>query len=136
MREENRKIHFLDETCINPDHTKSKVWIDQTVKSAKQAFLSGLSTGLRNHARKGKRMIITHIGSEAGFVGDGLLVFESKKSGDCHEEMNAKVFENRFAKVFLQLEDQAVIVIDNAAYHSRKLGKNPTAAWKKQDMKD
>ena len=50
--------------------------------------------------------------------------------------MNAKVFENRFAKVFLQLEDQAVIVIDNAAYHSRKLGKNPTAAWKKQDMKD
>ena len=50
--------------------------------------------------------------------------------------MNAKVFGNWFAKVLLQLEDQAVIVMDNAVYHSRKIEKNPTAAWKKQGIKD
>ena len=78
MKEKNRKIYFLDETCINAGHTKSKVWIDQTVKSARQAFFSGLSTGLRNPAGKRKRMIIgvTHIDNEAGFVDNGLLVFE------------------------------------------------------------
>jgi hypothetical protein len=41
-----------------------------------------------------RRLIIVHIGSDTGFVPDGLLMFESKKTGDYNEDMNAFVFNN------------------------------------------
>lgn len=47
-RNEKRKIYYLDETWVNAGHVKSKVWNDKTITSSKQAFLSGLSTGLKN----------------------------------------------------------------------------------------
>ncbi|XP_072377939.1 uncharacterized protein [Diabrotica undecimpunctata] len=50
FREENRKIYYLDETWVNAGHTKSHVWVDETVKSSRQAFLSGL----KNPSGKGK----------------------------------------------------------------------------------
>ena len=56
-----------------------------------------------------------------GFVDGGLLVFKGTKTTDCHEEMNAKVFEEWFQKVLQLLPDNAVIVMDNASYHSRKV---------------
>uniref|UniRef100_A0A6P7G871 Uncharacterized protein LOC114338835 n=1 Tax=Diabrotica virgifera virgifera TaxID=50390 RepID=A0A6P7G871_DIAVI len=95
-RNENRKIYYLDETWLNAGHTKSKVWVDNSVTSYRQAFLDGLSTGLKNPAGKGKRLIICHIGSEDGFVPEALWVLESKKSVDYHEEMDEKSFENWF----------------------------------------
>ena len=55
------------------------------------AFRKGLSAGLKN---KGKRLIIVHIGSEKGFVPDGWYAFESTKSGDYHDDMNAVVIED------------------------------------------
>lgn len=82
--------------------------------------MSGLSPGLKNPSGKGKRLIITHIGSETGFVEGGLWVFESKKGGDYHEEMNSDSFEKWFANILPLLEDNCVIVLDNAPYHSRK----------------
>jgi hypothetical protein len=44
-RDAGRKIYYEDETWVNAGHTVSKVWQDKTVKSSKQAFLEGLSTG-------------------------------------------------------------------------------------------
>ncbi|GJQ86074.1 hypothetical protein Trydic_g10044 [Trypoxylus dichotomus] len=55
---------------------KQKVWIDGNVKSRRQAFNEGLTTGLRNSAGKGRRFIILRIGSEAGFVKNRLLLFK------------------------------------------------------------
>ncbi|XP_072380521.1 uncharacterized protein [Diabrotica undecimpunctata] len=136
FREENRKIYYLDETWVNAGHTKSHVWVDETVKSSRQAFLSGLSASLKNPSGKGKRVILTHIGSETGFVEGGLWTFESKKSGDYHEEMNSDGFEKWFANILPLLEDNCVIVLDNAPYHSRKSEKVPTTAWIKQKIKD
>ena len=52
---------------------------------------------------KGKRLIVTHIGSETGFVDGGLLIFESKKTGEYHEDMNGEVFRNWFANVLPKL---------------------------------
>lgn len=52
FREQNRKIYYLDETWVNAGHTTSKVWIDETVTSSRQAFLDGLSTGLKNPSGK------------------------------------------------------------------------------------
>ena len=83
---------------------------------------------------KGKRLIITHIGSEDGFVEGGLNMFESKKQGDYHKEMNADEFENWFREVLNKLDDNSVIVMDNASYHSRKIERIPTAKCKKQDI--
>ena len=71
-----------------------------------------------------------------GFVDGGLLVFKGTKTTDYHEEMNAKVFEEWFQKVLQLLPDNAVIVMDNASYHSRKVEKIPTTSSKKKDMQD
>lgn len=135
-REEHRPIYYLDETWVNEGHTKDKVWVDNSVKNRRQAFIEGLSTGLKNPSGKGKRLIILHVGSELGFVDGGLLLFESKKTADYHEEMNATVFEEWFIALLNKLPDNAVIVMDNASYHSRKLEKIPTTTSKKKDMQE
>ena len=72
-----------------------KIWQDKNIQSSRQAFIEGLSTGLKIPAGKGRTFIITHIGSENGLVNvnDGLLELESKSTKDYHEEMTADVFE-------------------------------------------
>lgn len=134
MRQEGRKIYFTDETWLNAGHTKNKLWKDITVKSRKEAFLSGLSTGNKAPSGKGSRLIITHIGSETGFVDGGLWMFESKKGGDYHEAMDGKHFETWFEKVLPLLDENAVIVLDNARYHSRKKDKVPNESWSKGNI--
>lgn len=76
-------------------HTTNYVWLDQDIESSRQAFLNGLSTGPKN-PQKGKRLIITHIGSEDGFLEGGEWIFEAKKTdaeGDYHGEMDSHNFE-------------------------------------------
>lgn len=41
-------------------------------------------------------MIITNIGSDSGFVDEGLDIFESNKNKDYHEDMNSESFEMWF----------------------------------------
>ncbi|KAJ8975043.1 hypothetical protein NQ317_004078 [Molorchus minor] len=50
----------------------------------------------RDNEGKGKRLIIVHIGSEEGFLKEGLLKFQSFNTGDYQEDMNSNVFENYF----------------------------------------
>ncbi|KAJ8893139.1 hypothetical protein PR048_005722 [Dryococelus australis] len=66
-------------------HTRNSVWVDATIASSIQAFLSGLSIGNKGPSGKGKCLIITPIGSKLGFVEGGLWVFEFKRTGDYHE---------------------------------------------------
>ncbi|XP_050295356.1 uncharacterized protein LOC126735393 [Anthonomus grandis grandis] len=135
-RLKGNKIYYTDETWLNEGHTRSKVWQDLNVTSSRQAFLDGLSTGLKCPSGKGRRLIITHIGSNSGFLDGGLNVFESKKSGDYHQDMNSDVFEKWFSSVLRLVEPGSVIVIDNAPYHSRRVEKLPTSAWQKADIID
>ncbi|XP_072389489.1 uncharacterized protein [Diabrotica undecimpunctata] len=135
-REEKRKIYYLDETWLNAGHTKSKIWVDTTVKTSRQAFLDGLTTGLENPSGKGKILIICHIGSNDGFVPNALWAFESNKSGDYHELMTGQSFENWFSNVLPILDDKLIIVLDNASYHSRKIEKIPTNSSKKSDIQN
>ncbi|CAK9802850.1 hypothetical protein ANTQUA_LOCUS10453 [Anthophora quadrimaculata] len=134
FREANRQIYYLDETWINAGHAKNFVWKDTSIISARAAHSSGLSTGLKNPSGKGKRLIITHIGSVNGFVDGALWTFESKKTVNYHEEMNAAKFEDWFSKIIDKLEENSVVVMDNAPYHSRKIEKIPTSKWKKADI--
>lgn len=85
---------------------------------------------------KGKRLIICHIGSEDGFLPDALWAFESKKTGDYHEEMDGVSFENWFSKILPNLEENSVVVLDNASYHTRKLEKIPTMATRKAGIQE
>lgn len=80
LRNEGKKMYSLDETWVNARHTVGKVWVDTAVKSPRQAFNNGLSTGLKDPSGKGKRLIILHIESEEGFIEDGLLRFVFKKN--------------------------------------------------------
>lgn len=135
FRAEGRPIYYLDETWVNAGDVCSKEWVDTTVKSKKDAFLRGLSTGSPNPSGKGKRLIVLHIGSAAGFVPGGLLCFESKKNtADYHDEMNGDTFLEWFERILPLLEENAVIVMDNASYHSVKMEKLPNSFWKKADI--
>jgi transposase len=134
FREEGRKIYYLDETWLNEGHCVVKMWQDKNVTSHRQAFLEGWSTGLKQPTGKGRRLIITHIGSDSGFVNGGLMCFESSKTGDYHEDMTADVFEEYFQQMLDLIPTGSVIVLDNAPYHSRLSEKLPTTAWKKADI--
>ncbi|KAJ8941084.1 hypothetical protein NQ318_003265, partial [Aromia moschata] len=81
------KHDYTDETWLN------EVWQDLNITTRRQAFMEGFSTGLKAPSDKGRCLFITHIGSNTGFLANGLLVFESKKPGDYHEDMNADVFK-------------------------------------------
>ncbi|XP_026821732.1 uncharacterized protein LOC113560174 [Rhopalosiphum maidis] len=135
FREEGKPIYYLDETWLNTGDCVSKVWVDQTVTSSRMALLEGLSTGPQNPTGKGTRLIVLHIGSAAGFVPSGLLCFQSKKnSSDYHDEMTGKTFQEWFEEILPLLEDNAVIVLDNAPYHSVKKEKTPTTSWRKAQI--
>lgn len=136
FRREGRKIYYTDETWLNEGHTVSKIWQDLNVKSKHQAFVDGLSTGLKAPSGKGKRLIITHIGSDSGMVEGGLNAFVSKKTGDYHEEMDAEHYEKWFSDILLKIEPGSVIVMDNAPYHSRRVEQLPTTQWRKAQIAD
>jgi len=134
-REEGRHIYFLDETWVNAGDCTSKTWVDTTVRSHRDAFLKGLSTGAVNPSGKGKRLIVLHIGSEDGFLLGGLLCFESKKNtSDYHDEMNGDTFREWMEGILPLLQPNSVIVMDNASYHSVKLDRAPTSNTRKADI--
>lgn len=136
FRSEGRPIYYTDETWVNFGHTKANVWQDTTVKSTKQAFLSGLSTGLKSPSGKGSRFILVHAGGELGFVQDAGDLFKAKKQhGDYHGEMNGEYYEHWFEQKLLpNIKDNSVIVMDNAPYHSVRMEKIPTSSSKKSDI--
>ncbi|KAL4113795.1 hypothetical protein QTP88_017368 [Uroleucon formosanum] len=134
-RAQNRPIYYLDETWVNAGETHSRAWRDSTVNSPWDAFLTGLTMGPKEPSGKGKRLIVLHIGSTDGFLPGGLLCFESKtKSTDYHDDMNGTTFFEWFVKILPLLKENAVIVMDNAAYHSVKKDRIPVMSWKKQDI--
>ena len=136
LRKEGKNIFYLDETWINEGHFVNKVWQDKLVTNARQAFIEGLSTGLKFPNGKGRRLIITHIGGDKGFVNGGLLDFISNSTKDYHEEMTADVFEEYFSQMIDLLPTNSVIVMDNASYHSRLKEPLPNTKWRKQELLD
>ncbi|XP_008179338.1 uncharacterized protein LOC103311654 [Acyrthosiphon pisum] len=136
-RQEGRQIYYLDETWLNAGDCVDRVWKDNTVLSKHDAFNKGLTTGATNPTGKGKRLILLHIGSDKGFLPGGLLCFESKKnSPDYHDEMNGNNFKEWFEAILPRLEPNAIIVMDNAPYHSVKLEKYPSTCWNKAQLSE
>lgn len=120
------KTYFLDETWLNQNESKEKGWTDDTVKCT-----------LASPLGKGKRLIICHAGSSRGWIKAPPLIFQSKKTGDYHEDMNSSVFEKWFFSTLLPvLPRGATIVMDNAPYHSRIKEKAPTSSSTKGAMRE
>lgn len=119
---------------MNAGDYSTRIWFDKTVKSNRDAFLKGLTTGSKNPTGKGKRLIVVHIGSSEGFVDDGFLCFESKKNTDYHDDMNGKTFFEWFCGILPLLKENAIIVMDNAPYHSVKQKLAPTTNWNKASI--
>lgn len=57
------------------------------------------STEFKSLAGRGHQVIIAHIGSNSGFVEEGLKVFKTQMIGACHEDMKWYVFETWFKSV-------------------------------------
>ncbi|KAF7401525.1 hypothetical protein HZH68_007345 [Vespula germanica] len=136
FREANKRIYYLDEmTWINEMHVKSKVLKNSKTAYSQNAYLNKQrSTNLEN-SDKIKQFIICHIGSENGFVEGALLIFRLEKNKKNHKEMNSTTFEKWFTIILDKLEDNSVIVMDDAPYHSRKIEETPNNYWKISDIK-
>lgn len=115
FRDEGRPVYYLDETWVSAGDVGSK--------------LCSKPSG------KGKRLILSHIGSTNGFLPGGLLCFESKKNtADHYDEMNNDRFFEWFERILPSIEDNGVIVMDDAPYHSEKLEELPNSSWRKTDI--
>jgi hypothetical protein len=74
---------------------------------------------------------------EKMIINDAKLVLNAKKnSADYHDEMDKERFVKWFQDQLLpDIRPGSVIIMDNAAYHSRKSELLPTTAWRKEDIK-
>lgn len=138
-RAQQRPIYYLDETWVNAGIVAKKVWRDlYAEKNPRDAFMSGLSKGLKNPKGKGERLIVVHMGSEEGFVLGAFLNFHGKKSSEnYHEEMDGERFERWFKEQALpNIKPGSIIVMDNASYHSVRREKLPVKSWRKQQIQE
>lgn len=120
-RKEGRHIYYIDETWVDINDSLSKMRID--IRSC------------ANPLRKGKQLIALNIGSEDGFVCNGLLCFESKKNTtNFHSEINEDLFHKWFESILPQLKPNSVVVMDNASYHSKKIDRAPSSTTSKVDI--
>ncbi|XP_072398175.1 uncharacterized protein [Diabrotica undecimpunctata] len=138
-RNQGYNIFYLDESWVNIEHTVNKVWMNSTITSYKDAFLKGLTTGLNDPKQRSPRFVLLHVGSDRGFLPNSACVFLAKKdSGDYHDKMNGKSFENWFEnKLIANLPkgEKNVVVMDNAPYHSCKQN-FPRSSWNKQQIQE
>jgi transposase len=117
------EVVFIDETWVNAGHVKTKAWIDDTPQSSRKE-----PTG------KGGRLIILHAGTSKGFIPNALKIFKSKKEGDYHKEMNAKVFKEWFVSLLTKVAPHTTFVMDNASYHSVQVNKPPNQSSLKKEI--
>lgn len=134
-RQQKRSIYYTDETWVSAGHTKSQVWA-HTTTGASEAKRSG--PGPKNLAAKGERLIITHCGSESGFVDGAAEVFRAKRhTGRIHREIDGPHYVKWFTERLLpNLAPNSVIVMDDAPYHSLETERVPEMATRKKDVQD
>ena len=133
-----RYIVYTDESWVNVGHSVSKTWQDSTIQNRRQAFIEGVSTGLKLPSGSGPRFALLHAGGSDGFIPNAELNFLCKKNtADVHHEMDADTYEKWFVEQLLpNIPQNSVIVLDNASYHTRKIEKIPTTSWRKHQIID
>ncbi|KAJ4430613.1 hypothetical protein ANN_19202 [Periplaneta americana] len=124
LKNNGRPIVYLDETWIDINHTKRKIWVCDDGDIPLNVPLG-----------KGGLFIIVHAGSSSEFIPGAYHSFKSKSANDPHEEMNAVNSKHSFEnKLLPNIPQHSIIVMGNASYHSVQLNKAPTSASSKSDM--
>ncbi len=126
LREEGRKVFYLDESFVNAGICPSRLLTDCKIRSARQAFLEGKVCSQPKTVGKGRRLIIAAVMSVDGLVEGTELIWESGLKDpllDYHREMNSSVFETWLKDTVLpKLPDGSVLVMGkNLKYCSRIL---------------
>lgn len=120
MRVGKNLLHGQD-ICEYGPHEKPCAWKGKTIILInKKAFLAN---GKWNTDGKGNRLLISYIGINSEFVEGGFWMFQSKKIGNYHVEMDGDYFKDCFSKILPLLKDNCLIMLDNVSYHSQKLEK-------------
>ncbi|CAG0879945.1 unnamed protein product [Darwinula stevensoni] len=87
---------------------------------------------------RGKKIIILHTGSAAGWLPNTLLLSSwniTESGADCHSDMNSSLFEIWVKKMLLEnLQGDCVVVMDNAPYHPRRIDGIPTKSSSRSDI--
>jgi hypothetical protein len=68
----------LDEAWVNIGGTIRKEWRDKSITRPKNAFLAGLTTGLKYRTAGGPRFVSVHASGKGGFIDGAKLVFLAK----------------------------------------------------------
>ena len=128
LKKKHDSIVYLDKTWVNQNYTVNKCWINKETEKA---------TGIAPPMGKGSRLIILDAGTKYGFTKNTQLIFKAKNDGDYHNHMNSIVFQQWFQDRLLpNYQPSSAIMMENASYHSMLLDKQPTSAWKKEDIVD
>ena len=147
-RMQNYPIFYLDETWCGANHTKKYGWIEEVDPSEFNNYdhyrrnvqqVYGERGGFITPTGPGKRVIILHISNEHGFLNGAMDCFVGKTGcDDYHHEMNAAHFSEWFSNMLLLLPPNAVVVLDQAPYHTMidPDYRNPTTQWRKGDILD
>ncbi|XP_025209114.1 uncharacterized protein LOC112604348 [Melanaphis sacchari] len=116
-RKEGRTIYYLEETWVNIGKYSQDELLDD-----------------KEPPGNSKRLIALHIGSVNGFVEGGLLCVEPKNNmSSYHENMNGDIYYDWFRGILPLLEDNSVIIMDNASHYS-VANRVPTMSWKKDSI--
>lgn len=133
--QENRPIYKIDESYVNLNHVNRKLIHDTTIKSAAEAKANNLSTGFKRSNSPGQRLIMVGIGSKQGWHNYEVWIRDCT-SDDYHDNMDYENFVKFLKeKILPTLPPGSVLIIDNAAYHSKTLDKIPKWESSIKDMK-
>ncbi|XP_045776283.1 uncharacterized protein LOC123874810 [Maniola jurtina] len=117
---DKKPIVYLFETWIHAHYTIKKCWQTST------------ETGAKKNDSVGCRWVIA--GGENGFINGALLMFKTKlKTSDNHDKMYAANFMKWVSQNLIpNLPKNAIVVMDNAAYHSMEVSMAPNVNTKKE----
>ena len=120
---------YLDETWIFENGSQMRRWLNVSDPKGIPKRIKG----------EGKRLTILHAGTSAGFLpGCDLLLGSEIEHRDYHKNMNSETFikwiRDQLIPALNSLDKPAVIVMDNAPYHSVQLDKAPVSSTRKGDM--
>ena len=100
---------YPDESYVNKNHSNDFVW-----------YYDDDGPWIQKPAGKGERLIIMNAITKEGWVPGAKVTFRStRKTGDCHGQMNQEMFTKWFGEKLLpNIPAGSLIIMDNASYHN------------------